>query len=677
MKLLALRTVRQKLIGVVLLTTLVALVVALGAIIAYNLRTDHQNLIADMTTQSELLGHMTAPALTFDDQQLASQNLSLLRFRQGVRAAAIYNAKGQLFATYGTQGEEFPLAELPKTDTVRVEGRDLIVFKRIVSDGEVLGTVYLRADYELVGRILDYCGIAAVVTILAMLIAFLLSVRLQKFVTTPILAIARIAREVVQQRDYSRRAEKISDDEVGVLVESFNDMLTEIERRTRELEDSNREIAREVAERSRAQQEIMRLNGELEVRVLDRTAQLEATNTELVTAKAVAEKANQAKSAFLSSMSHELRTPLNAILGFTQLLASDSLPLTADKKKEFTGHILKAGKHLLVLINEVLDLAKVESGTLTLSMETVALAEVMRACQELIEPLADQRRIRTIFPQGGNLHVAADRTRLKQIFLNLLSNAVKYNREGGTVTVGCAAVGSERIRISIQDSGIGLSPKQLENLFQPFNRLGQETGAEEGTGIGLVVTKRLVELMGGELGVNSAVGNGSVFWVELKSVAGYAVESKVTDALPTRINAGQNADASSRTVLYVEDNPVNLKLIQEVIAFRTDLRLLTAGDGNLGVELARAHQPDVILMDIHLPGISGNEALKILRKDPSTAHIPVIALTANAMPRDVANSMSFGFFRYLTKPINIDEFFETLDGALEFAKNRPDLHKEI
>ncbi|HYD61062.1 MAG TPA: ATP-binding protein [Noviherbaspirillum sp.] len=669
---LGLRTVRQKLLGVVLLTTLAALVVAIGAVVAYNLRAYHQNLVSDLNIQSELLGHMTAPALTFDDKQLAKQNLSMLRLRPSVRAAAIYNERGSLFASYMAPGAPVELPRLPEADVVRVEGRDLVLFKRIVSEGEILGTVYLRADHELAGRILDFAGIAGLVILLAMLVAFLLSMWLQKIVTAPILAITGIAREVVEQRDYSRRAKKISDDEVGLLVESFNDMLTEIERRTGELERSNQEIAREVGERSRAQQEIMRLNEQLEQRVRDRTAQLEATNQELARATAAAEKANQAKSAFLSSMSHELRTPLNAILGFAQLLVSDNLPSTPEQKKEFAEYILKAGQHLLVLINEVLDLAKVESGTLTLSLEPVGLSELMAECEEMIGPLAEKRNIRMILPQHTALHVVADRTRLKQVLLNLLSNAIKYNREGGSIIVACSENAPGRGRITVQDTGVGLSPAQLSQLFQPFNRLGQEGKTEDGTGIGLVVTKRLVELMGGEIGVTSTVGIGSVFWIELKLAEGIShIERGETGKIGAAARNEPAGDARP-SLLYVEDNPANLKLIQEIIALRTDLSLLTAADGHLGFELARVHRPQVILMDINLPGMSGNDVLLKLRTDPQTAHIPVIALTANAMPRDIEKGLALGFFRYLTKPINIGELLEALDSALkEVSAERP------
>lgn len=668
-----LRTVQQKLLAVLLLTTFVALLVALGLIVSYNLRAYQQNLIADMSTQSELLGHMTAPALSFDDKQLALQNLSLLRIQPKVRAAAIYNARGGLFASYAATGDTSPLPTIPETDTIRIEGNNLLLFKRIVNDGEILGTVYLLADYDLIGRMADYLGIAAAVMIVAMLIAFFMSTRLQKIVTGPILAIAEIAREVVEQRDYSRRAEKISDDEVGVLVGSFNDMLAEIERRTQELENSNREIAHEVEERTHAQQEVMRLNADLEDRVLERTAQLESANAEMLLAKAAAENANHAKSAFLSSMSHELRTPLNAILGFAQLLSLEALPSTLAQRKDFTNYILKAGRHLLTLINEVLDLAKVESGTLLLSLEPVSLAEIMQEAQDMVTPLANARNIRMMFPQNAPFYVIADRTRLKQVLINLLSNAIKYNREGGSIIVGCTSITHERIHIVVQDTGAGLNSEQVAQLFQPFNRLGQETGVEEGTGIGLVVTKKLVELMGGEIGVTSSAGIGSVFWIELEtsSAPQYANQAQLIERSPEIIQQyASHIDGANerRKLLYVEDNPANLKLIEELLSFRSDLWLLTAANGNLGVELARAHLPDVILMDINLPGMNGNDAMVILRDDPKTAHIPVIALTANAMPREIEKGIALGFFRYLTKPINIDEFLIALDSALDLAK---------
>lgn len=391
---------------------------------------------------------------------------------------------------------------------------------------------------------------------------------------------------------------------------------------------------------------------------------------ELKKAMAVAEKANLAKSDFLSSMSHELRSPLNAILGFAQLMESGS-PLPTPTQKANIDQILKAGWYLLELINEILDLALIESGKLSLSLEPMSLADVMRECRAMIEPQAQKSGIRMSFPQIEIPYfVNADRTRVKQVLINLLSNAIKYNRAGGMVEVTCGASTAERIRISVQDTGEGLSPEKRAQLFQPFNRLGQEASAEEGTGIGLVVSKRLVELMGGEIGVESTVGVGSVFWIELNLAAEPYAAGAVEPLAP--IQAHVRHGAPLRTLLYVEDNQANLNLVEQLIARRPDMRLLSAGDGTRGIALARTHLPEVILMDINLPGISGIQALKILRADPATAHIPIVALSANAMPRDIKKGLEAGFFRYLTKPIKVNEFMEALDVALEFAETGSD-----
>jgi PAS domain S-box-containing protein len=386
---------------------------------------------------------------------------------------------------------------------------------------------------------------------------------------------------------------------------------------------------------------------------------------ELNKAVAAADKANRAKSDFLSNMSHELRTPLNAILGFAQLLGSASPPPNAPQKRSI-DQILKAGWYLLELINEILDLALIESGTLTMSNEPVSLAEVLSECHAMIEPQARSRGISMSFPQfDAPSFVTADRTRVKQVLINLLFNAVKYNRPDGTVAVECSRVPSGAVRISVRDTGDGLSPDKLEQLFQPFNRLGKEFGSVEGTGIGLVVTKRLVELMGGKIGVDSVVGEGSVFWAELALAQAPSLAALESRAMPQAL---ATSGAARRTVLYVEDNPANLELVEQLIARRPDLRLLSAADGKLGIEYARACLPDLILMDINLPGLSGTDAMAFLRADPLTAHIPIIALSANAVPRDIQKGLDAGFFNYITKPIMVNKFMEALDGALLHAE---------
>jgi len=391
---------------------------------------------------------------------------------------------------------------------------------------------------------------------------------------------------------------------------------------------------------------------------------------ELNEATAAAERANRAKTDFLSSMSHELRTPLNAILGFAQLMDSGS-PLPTPPQKRSLDQILKAGWYLLDLINEVLDLALIESGKVTLSQEPVSLAEVMLECQAMVEAQSRKRSISMTFPRFEiSRFVKADRTRVKQVLINLLFNAIKYNRPGGTVAVECMLTSRDAIRISVRDTGAGLATEQLAQLFQPFNRLGKEAGAEEGTGIGLVVTKKLVELMGGAIGVESIPGTGSVFWVELGLTSAPTVAFQEADR--AALVRPQVPDGTPlRTLLYVEDNPANLELVEQIIERRPELRMLGAADGNLGIEFARAYQPAVILMDINLPGISGIEAMQILHADALTAHIPIIALSANAGRHDIESGLEAGFFNYLTKPINVHQFMDALDAALTFSQTQP------
>jgi len=413
-----------------------------------------------------------------------------------------------------------------------------------------------------------------------------------------------------------------------------------------------------------ARKQVEAAQARLDQRVREQQLALQHTNDELEAARAVAEKANRAKSEFLSSMSHELRTPLNAVLGFAQLLASEKPPPSASQQRSL-DQITKGGWYLLRLINEILDLAMIESGKVTLSQESMGLSDVLRDCQAMIAPQAQQRDITLLFLTPKEpFFVHADRTRVKQVMINLLSNALKYNRRGGRVTVECAATDRGMVRISVTDTGAGLSAEQQRQLFQPFNRLGQEDGGEEGTGIGLVVTKQLIELMDGNLGVSSVEGRGTTFWVELTASSEPVLE---ISALGLPAVHDVVIGAAQRTLLYVEDNPANLSLVEMLIERRPDLTLLTAIDGPAGIELARTYQPQVILMDINLPGMSGFDCLKNLQGHPATAHIPVLALSANAMPRNIEKGLNAGFFCYLTKPISVVPFMEALDRALEFA----------
>jgi signal transduction histidine kinase/ActR/RegA family two-component response regulator len=378
-------------------------------------------------------------------------------------------------------------------------------------------------------------------------------------------------------------------------------------------------------------------------------------------AQADADRANRAKTEFLSRMSHELRTPMNAILGFAQLMEMDSL---TPEHRESVEHILKGGRHLLELINEVLDIARVEAGRLTLSPEPVQVSDVVREALELIGPLADRRHLRMHGEaRTCDWYVIADRQRLKQVLLNLLSNAVKYNREGGTLTVSCEGSRPGRVRLKVNDTGLGISAEEIDRLFVPFERLGAAQTGVEGTGLGLALCKRLIEAMGGALGVKSTVGQGSTFWVDLAQAEDPREQLKQIE-MNAPVPAGLTASTHAGVVLYIEDNLPNLELIQRLLMHRPEVRVLPAMQGGLGLDLAREHRPDLVLLDLHLPDITGEEVLRRLRGASETSHIPVVVISADATPGQIKRLLSAGANAYLTKPLDVKRLFTLLDEIL-------------
>ena len=394
--------------------------------------------------------------------------------------------------------------------------------------------------------------------------------------------------------------------------------------------------------------------------VASRTRELEIAHDARREAQEAAEAANQAKSVFLSRMSHELRTPLNSVLGFGQLL--EIVDLTNDQR-DSVGQILKGGRHLLALINEVLDISRIEAGELALSPEPVLVSDLVHEAVDLMQPAVKQRGIQLVVDSSGacDCYVFADRQRTKQIVLNLLSNAVKYNRPRGTIALSCRRLTDTRISISVADTGYGIAAERLGLLFVPFERLGVDSSEVEGTGIGLALSKRLAEAMSGTVSATSVLGQGSTFTVELPRVEGPVerYERLNGDRIPSAARVPQ-----THRVLHIEDNLSNLKLIEKIFEQRADVEVVAAMHGSLGLELAREHRPSLILLDLHLPDLNGEEVLSRLRDDPITASIPVVIVSADATPGQVQRLLASGATSYITKPIDVRELLDVFEKAV-------------
>ena len=388
--------------------------------------------------------------------------------------------------------------------------------------------------------------------------------------------------------------------------------------------------------------------------------QIKIAEQRVIQAKVAAEKANQAKSEFLSSMSHELRTPLNAILGYAQLFEYD-LNLTPQQVANMR-EIRKAGDHLLQLINDVLDLAKIESGKMTVSLEPVLVSRTIVEAFTLVQPQADANGINLSHNINSteNYYVIADNVRYKQALVNLLCNSVKYNHMGGKVDVSTAIIGQKTLRLSVRDNGRGIPANRQAEVFQPFNRLNAEFSKIEGSGVGLVITKQLVEMMNGKLDFESTEGVGTHFWIDLPLALEWNKQqneiTKLVDYAPTDFTF-----STTKNILYIEDNPTNIRLLQQFFERHDCINLDVAEEPFVGIYKARNNQPDLIILDINLPGMDGFEAMNVLQNDPLTKHIPVIGLSANAMPYDIERGIKSGFFEYLTKPVDMNRLIETLN----------------
>ncbi len=485
----------------------------------------------------------------------------------------------------------------------------------ITYQGTTVGNLSIAYSYALleaqlvheIMRDLELTAVIVCITALAALLAFRL------IIGRPLSRLL-VGIRLAEHGDTAAAVDWPSRDEMGVVIAAFNTMNSQIATRTRELTE----------------------------------------------ARGIAENASSAKTEFLANMSHELRTPLNAVIGFAQMLDyNPNEPLTAIQKK-CMNRILKGGQHLLDLITDILDLSKIEAGRIDLSIETIVLGDLLEECRSYVSPLAQRHDISFHVAPCPKVSVTADYTRLKQVFLNLFSNAIKYNVPGGRVDVSCVSPGDGKISIIVADTGIGIPDDKRDDLFKPFSRLGQEGSAIEGTGIGLTITKRLLDMMNGSIDFDSVVGKGTTFHVDLSSAQSVG---SVADSSP-KVSPEAAADLLG-TVVYVEDNPANIELMEMVFSRLGTVRLLTAPCGELGIDLVRDNRPNLVILDLNLPGMDGYEILRRLRAAPQTRPIPIFALTASATGRDIRKGLDAGFDRYLTKPFAIDALVDAMREVFE------------
>src|SRR5437773_1131971 len=632
-----------------MVTSVISLLTACATFFLYDRYLFRDSMVKELQTTANVISAGSQSAMRSRDKAALDNALSALKDKDQIVAAVVYSSDEAPISSYlknKDSGETIP--SKPSQLKNSFAGDYLSIFRPIVSDGKPIGTVYLKADLtqQLQGRFNRYANIVAMVMLISCLVAFLISYKLQPLIAKPVMDLVRTAKVVTEKKDYLVRAHKVSDDEVGALIDAFNQMLTVIQQRDAELQQANDML------------EIYNQN--LEKKVQERTAELTRATAEAQEAKTTAEQANRAKSAFLANMSHELRTPLNAIIGYSEMLQEDAQDLGEKHSIADLQKIHSAGKHLLGLINDVLDISKIEAGKMDLFLETIDVPAMVQDVVNTIRPLVQKNGNTLTVECPENLGpMRADATKVRQALFNLLSNACKFT-DKGTISLQVSRERTNRaghFTFRVSDSGIGMTPEQVSQLFRAFTQADASTTRKYGgSGLGLAITRHFCQMMGGEVTAESEVGKGSAFTVKLPAVVISPKLEKHETAEFIKAQRVSEAPPGASTILVIDDDPTVHDLMRRFLT-KEGFRVAIAPGGKEGIQLAKELKPDLITLDVLMAETDGWSVLTALKADPDTADIPVIILT---MFDDKEMGFALGASDYMTKPINRDRLVNVL-----------------
>ena len=643
-------SIKRKLVAIIMFTSSVALLLACTAFMLYELATYRSTITRELSTIADIVSESTKAAIAFDDPSAAAETLAALLGEPRIVSGCIYTKEGEIFACYIRKDEVADFPPNPKPDGVSFASNHLVLFRGVSLADQRIGTVYLKCNLrEMYARLQGYAGIVGVVLVVSLLAALIISSLLQKVISRPILHLTETAGLVSEDKNYLIRATKLSGDETGMLVDTFNEMMGKIHTRDEALQEAQDKLEVRVVERTK----------ELQSEILER----KRIQEDLLVAMKSAEEANRAKSVFLANMSHELRTPLNAIIGYSEILEEDAIDAEQHSCVVDLQKIKSAGRHLLALINDVLDLSKIEAGKMELHPESFSISQMLDDAVNTIEPLAEKNGNTLVVNADRQGTMYADMMKFRQSLFNLLSNACKFT-EKGIVTLKVAPEtinGKEWIKWHVTDTGIGIASDKMQKLFQAFSQ-GDSSATRKfgGTGLGLAISQKFCRLMGGQITVESEVGIGSTFTIQLP--ADNSNQPKVDKSAPLAKKSEIKPDLSCQskhvnsTVLVIDDDP-NVHILMLRPLTRAGFNVVIASNGKEGLRLAGEANPCAIVLDVLMPDMDGWSVLKALKADPGLARIPVIVQT---ITDSKVYSMQMGATDYLQKPVQADKMIAAL-----------------